>query len=230
MRKYSQVFESKNYNSKIEFTNIRPDLTVEGVKELCNIAKKKNYYAVCVRSKFINDAKSFLEDSSVKVVAIIDFPEIEGGKIGETKPKIKLKEVREAIINGADEVDIAVNTKAFVKAEDKTEVTQNLTTEIGDIANYCSSNGVLIKIVLETGTLLLDDIKLLCEICVKAGVHFVMTSTGYGKVGAELDKVKYMRRILPDYIKIKAAGGIRTEASAEEFLKYADRIGTSSEI
>ncbi len=227
MKKFSQ---HKNYYSKIEFTHIRPDITIEGLKEFCEIAKKKGYYAVCVRSKFVNDAKSFLDDSNVKVVTVIDFPEVEGAKIGETKSRIKLKEVRESIINGTDEIDVAINTKSFVKAEDKTNIIKDLTQEIGDISNYCSSNGVLIKIVLETGNLLLDDIKQLCEICVKAGVHFVMTSTGYSKVGAELDKVKYMRRILPDYIKIKAAGGIRTSEMAEEFLKYADRIGTSTEL
>ena len=229
MKKYSQT--SKNeISNKIEFTYIHSDANIEKIKNICNIAKERNYYAVCVRPDFITDAKSYLEHSNVKIVCVIDFPEIEGGKIGQKNLKVKMKDIRKAILDGVDEVDVAIDTKSYIKADDKTKITKDLTDEIIEMTHYCSANGVLIKIVLETGILLESEIKNLCDICVKAGVHFIMTSTGYGKVGAELEKVKYMRRILPNYIEIKASGGIRTKESAEEFLKYVDRIGTSTEL
>ena len=99
---------------------------------------------------------------------------------------------------------------------------------IQEIANECHKNGVLLKVVIESGMLSLEELKDMCGIVANGNVDFVQTSTGMKDVGAELSKIKELRRLLPDYIKIKAAGGIRSLEEANQFYPYVDRIGTSS--
>jgi len=208
------------YNNLIDFTILNDQASVDQIKEYCDIAKQYKFASVCVKPDNILYAKSFLEDSNVKVCTVISFPK------GTDSTIEKIKECTKALSDGADEVDVVMNyTKLLKKEEDAVE---DITTELRELTELTHSEGKIIKVIIESGILTFDQIRTVCECCVEAGVDFVKTSTGYAKVGAELDKVKFMRKILPDYIKIKASGGIRTIETIEEYAPYVDRIGMSA--
>lgn len=221
---------SNNYNRLIDYTYLKTDTNIDKIKQICNEAKEFKFYSVCIRPEFVSYAKEFLRDSNVKVCTVISFPE------GTDKPIMKYRESERCIIDGADEIDMVMNYKLLKKAskiedeEERNDELEIIRKEISDIARLCHGiNSVTLKVIIESGELTLEQTKLACDICVESGTDFVKTSTGYAKIGAEEDKVKFMRRMLPDSVKIKASGGIRTPEDIQRFVKAgADRIGTSS--
>jgi len=226
------INESKNnnrFNQIIDYTYLKLDANVDKIRQICDEAKESNFYSVCIRPEFVSDAKYFLKDSGVKVCTVISFPE------GTDKTTDKLNESEKAIINGADEIDMVMNYKLLKKAmnlddEMKKSKLNIVRNDISKMARLCHGiNSVLLKVIIESGDLTLEQTEMACKICVDAGADFVKTSTGFAKIGAEEDKVRYMRRILPDSVKIKASGGIRTLDDISRFVRAgADRIGTSS--
>jgi deoxyribose-phosphate aldolase len=221
---------NKRFNRIIDFTYLKEDANVEKIKEICDIAKQEQFYSVCIRPQFVSEAKKFLENSNIKICTVVSFPK------GDASTKEKLDETQKAISEGADEIDMVMNYNILLKwtseskPEKKKSLEENIFTDIRKVCEMChGSNSITLKVIIESGVLTFDQVKKACEICVKAGVDFVKTSTGYAQKGAEIDKVKYMREILPDHIKIKASGGIRTMTDIDNFVKAgADRIGTSS--
>ena len=227
------INENKNngkYNQIIDYTYLKNDANVDRIKQICNEAKEFGFYSVCIKPDYVSYAKEFLKGSNVKVCTVISFPE------GVNKTKEKMTETETAIINGADEIDMVMNYKLLkkatkiddeVKRKEKLDIVKD---DVAKIARICHGiNSVILKVIIESGELTLEQTKLSCEICVDAGVDFVKTSTGFAKKGAEEDKVKFMRRILPDSVKIKASGGIRTLEDIQRFVKVgADRVGTSA--
>jgi len=229
----SFINENKNnkgkYNQIIDYTYLKMDANVDRIKQICNEAKEFGFYSVCIKPDWVSYAKEFLKDSNVKVCTVISFPG------GTDKTNDKLKESERVIIDGADEIDVVMNYKLLKKAtnaddEKRKDMIDKIKNEITKIARLCHGiNSVILKVIIESGELTLEQTKLACEICVEAGVDFVKTSTGFTKKGAEIDKVKFMRKILPDRIKIKASGGIRTLEDIQRFVQAgADRVGTSS--
>jgi len=235
MKKFNDlIFENKQRNNKynkiIDFTYLKNDVTVDKIKEVCEIAKKYNFYSVCVKPEYVSYSKQFLMDSDIKVVTVISFPK------GNDKTKDKISQIEDSIIYGVDEIDMVMDyklLKSLSKITDSEKYEQKINiikNELFSVARLCHGiNSVILKIIIETGDLTLEQIKLSCDICVETGVDYVMTSTGLSKNGAEESKVRFMRKILPDSIKIKASGGIRTLNDIEKFVNNgADRIGTSS--
>lgn len=226
------INENKNfkYNKIIDYTYLKLDANIDKIREICNEAKNFNFYSVCIRPDYVSYAKEFLKDSNVKVCTVISFPN------GNDKLTDKYKESEKAIIDGADEIDMVMNYKLLKKVntinnqEEKNDKLNIIKNEICKISSLCHGlNSVILKVIIESGELTFDQVKLACDICIDCGVDFVKTSTGYAKIGAEIDKIKFMRKLLPDHIKIKASGGIRTIEDIEKFYKAgADRIGTSS--
>ena len=228
------INENKNNNSKfnqiIDYTYLKMDANVDRIKQICNEAKEFGFYSVCIKPDYVSYAKEFLKGSNVKVVTVISFPG------GTDKTIDKIKETERAIIDGADEIDMVMNYKLLKKAtnlsddEKKNSKLDIIRNEISKIARLCHGiNSAILKVIIESGELTLEQTKLACEICVEAGADFVKTSTGFAKKGAEEDKVKFMRKILPDSVKIKASGGIRTLEDIQRFVKAgADRVGTSA--
>lgn len=221
--------DPKRYNKIIDFTYLREDANIDRIEEICNMAKENGFYSVCIRPDYVSYAVNFLEGSDVKVVTVVSFPK------GEDKTQEKVVETQKSISNGADEVDMVMNWKLLQKwskeseDEKKKDIEQKLYDDIRRVADVChGSDSVVLKVIIESGELTLDQVKKACELCNKCGVDFVKTSTGYARP-AEIDKVRFMRSILPDHIKIKASGGIRTLQDIESFVNAgADRIGTSS--
>jgi deoxyribose-phosphate aldolase len=222
--------DPSRFNKAIDFTYLREDANIDKIQEICKMAKDNGFYSVCIRPDFVSYAVNFLENSGVKVCTVISFHE------GTDKTQQKVAETQKAIANGADEIDMVMNWKLLYKwskesdKEKKTDIEQKMYDDIRKVADIChNANSVTLKVIIESGELTLDQVQKACELCTKAGVDFIKTSTGYASKGAEIDKVRFMRSILPDHIKIKASGGIRTIQDIENFINAgADRIGTSS--
>jgi deoxyribose-phosphate aldolase len=222
--------DPKRYNQIIDYTYLREDANIDKIEEICRQAKENGYYSVCIRPDFVSYAVNFLEGSNVKVCTVISFHE------GTDKTQEKVVETEKSIANGADEIDMVMNWKLLQKwakesdDEKKKDIEQKVYDDIRKVADVChGSDSVILKVIIESGELTLEQVKKACELCTKAGVDFVKTSTGYASKGAEIDKVRFMRSILPDHIKIKASGGIRTLQDIETFVNAgADRVGTSS--
>lgn len=238
MQKFSIILEGnqgiKNYNHMIDYTSLKEDNNIDKIESVCRDAKEGKYYSVCIKPDFISVAKSFLDGSDVKVCSVISFP----GGIDSTKDKIV--EASKAIAEGADEIDVVMNYKKLIKGVDEKDekILEYVEDEIRELTSLChGENNVVIKVIIETDLLDLEKIKKACEICQKAGVDYVKTSTGYVEVAKQelldqkLKKVKYMKDILGDRTFIKVSGGIKTIEDIEKCLQAgADRIGTSAKI
>jgi len=135
-----------------------------------------------------------------------------------------LEEAQKAIELGADEIDVVMNYHQLKSGE-----IEKVKNEIKLLSNFIHKNNSILKIIIESGLLTMDEVRRSCELCVEAQVDFVKTSTGMVQPAAEVGKSKIMRKILPKNIKIKASGGIKTFEQVKAFYEAgADRIGTSS--
>ncbi len=206
--------------SVIDHTILRPDCTPEDIQILCQEAKKYSFVAVCVPPYFVKNAVRILDESTVKVATVVGFP------MGYACTPAKVEEVKRAVEEGADEVDVVVNICAV-----KNKHWSYVKNDIDSMAMATHSRGKIVKVILETGLLTEEEIKQLCEICNQVGVNFVKTSTGMNGEGATIKAVQFLREHLDDNIKIKASGGIRDKAATERFIEAgASRIGTSAGI
>lgn len=228
---YNKIYENKsNYNNKIDYTYLKDNATVDDIKQLCEEAEENNFYSICIRPSFVATAKAFLDDTNIKICTVIDFPN------GNNSTMNKLKESDEAIIDGADEIDVVIDYKKIKKLSISTDdeynnIYQDVLNDIKNVTRTAHKNGIIFKAIIEIEELNFNQIKLACEICTEAGVDFIKTSTGFSKnkdsFDKKIEKIKYIRKITPEYIKIKASGGIRNQQQINQLLSYVDRIGTS---
>lgn len=209
-----------NLANHIEHTNLKPNAVNEDIIKLCNEAMEYGFYGVCVAPYFVQLAKKTLKKSEVKIISVAGFP------FGYNTVSSKVEETKKAINSGADEVDMVANIAAF-KSGDLATV-QN---DIQAVVTACHLQNKLVKVIIETCYLNEEEIKLLCKICADCEADFVKTSTGFGTDGASIEAVKIMRKCLPAKTKIKAAGGIKSKAFAQELVAAgATRIGSSASI
>jgi deoxyribose-phosphate aldolase len=202
----------------IEHTNLKPDSTLSDITRLCEQAIEHHLYGVCVAPYYVQHAKKIIKKAPVKIITVVGFP------LGYSTVAAKVEETKKAIISGADEMDMVMNIAAF-KSGDMATV-QN---DIQAVTTACHLQNKVVKVIIETSYLTDDEIRNACRICADCEVDFVKTSTGFSSVGATLEAVTLMRKVLPAKIKIKAAGGIRTAEEAYKFIQAgAARIGTSS--
>ena len=204
----------------IDHTILKPGITSEDVKAKCQEAKDNGFAAVCIPPYFAHEAASLLEDSRVKVATVIGFP------MGYSVVSAKVEEIKKAVNDGAEELDAVINLCAV-----KSGNWNYIRNEIESLTTACHMKGRILKLIIETGMLTEDEIRQVCELSAVADVDYVKTSTGINGPGANPEVVKLLREILPKRIKIKASGGIRDRAFAEQLIEAgADRIGTSSGI
>jgi deoxyribose-phosphate aldolase len=209
-----------NIASKIDHTLLKADCTQNDIINLCKEAIENNFYSVCVPPSYVKLASEVLSETEVKVCTVIGFP------LGYQTTGNKLFEADEAIAAGATEVDMVVNISAF-----KSGNMPVITNEINRMTLMVQQKKALLKVIIETAYLNREEIKSLCEICAKAKVDFVKTSTGYAERGATVEDVVFMRSILPPSVSIKASGGIKTKEDAVKLLEAgAERLGTSSGV
>jgi deoxyribose-phosphate aldolase len=207
--------------SYIDHTLLRPDATEEQVLQLCDEACSYSFAAVCIAPCYVQLARERLGPGTlVKIATVVGFP------LGYQHTKVKFLEAHQAIEDGAREIDVVMNISAFKSG--KYAYVEN---ELGDLAKFCHLKEAELKVIIETALLSKEEIEKACEICVAAGADFVKTSTGFAGGGAKVEDILLMRRVLPNHIKIKASGGIKTFADAQALIQAgADRLGCSASI
>lgn len=216
------------YSSIIEYTNLKPGTNKEDINKLIKEAETNGFYAVTVPPDMVDHAVYTISDpTKLKVVSIVSFPE------GDNTESEKLLQTTELIINGVNEIDMVMDykllKKAYTEEDDELQKStyEQIEQEIRTISNECHKNGIILKVIIESGELTLEQVTKACELISNGGADYLATSTGTKTKGVEFDKVKEMRRVLPEYIKIKVMGGIRTIQQCQELYPYIDRIGTS---
>ena len=208
----------KNLASYIDHTLLAQDASFNQIKKLCDEAKEHNFCSVCVNSSYVAFAKENTKDSNVKVCSVVGFP------LGAMSTKAKAYEAKEAIKDGADEIDMVINV-GWLKSG-RVDLVK------GDIkALREATEGKVLKVILETALLNEEEIKEVCQIAKELKVDFVKTSTGFSTRGASLEDIKIFKSVVGDEIGIKASGGIRSYEKAIEMIEAgATRLGTSSGI
>ena len=205
-------------NKYIDHTLLKQDATENQIDCLLSEAREYDFASVCVNPTWVKHAKKGLEGSDVKVCTVVGFP------LGATTPAVKAFETKEAIQNGADEIDMVINVGALKSG--------NLALVESDICAVVEASGdKLVKVIIET-CLLTDQEKVVaCQLAQKAGADFVKTSTGFSTGGATIADVKLMRETVGPDMGVKAAGGARSYADALAFVEAgATRIGTSAGV
>lgn len=199
----------------IDHSMLKPEMTDEEIEDGCKLADRYKVAAVSVRPGDVKLAKKVLKDSEVLIDTIIGFPH------GTTTTLTKVTEAKEAIENGAAELDVVLNI-GKLKSKDFKYVKQDLQA----VAEIAKKNRVIIKVIFENCYLSEDEIIAACKICNEIGVDFIKTSTGFGSGGA-LDKdLKLMRKYAKPGIQLKAAGGVRSlERAIEVKMLGCTRFG-----
>ena len=205
-----------NYNKMIDHTVLKADTPLETVKRICDEAMEYGFASVCINPCHVAYCADYLKDSDVNVCTVIGFP------LGANTSAVKAFETKDAIANGAAEIDMVMNIGALKdKNYDLVRDDVKAVTE--------AANGTLVKVILETCLLTEDEIKKACELCVEAKADYVKTSTGFSTRGATIEDVRIMKEAVHGKAKVKAAGGVRTPEDMVKIVAAgADRIGTSA--
>ncbi|MBL0217774.1 MAG: deoxyribose-phosphate aldolase [Myxococcales bacterium] len=202
----------------IDHTLLKPEATRDEVVKLCEEARKYRFASVCVNTTWVGLCKSLLAGTDVMVCAVVGFP------LGAMAPTAKAYEARDAMRQGAEEIDMVINIGAL-KSRDYETVFE----DICRVVKSAAPAGV--KVILETSALDTEQKIIGCALSKLAGAAFVKTSTGFGKGGATVEDVELMRRIVGGDVGVKASGGVRT---AEDVLKMAqagaNRVGASASV
>lgn len=207
-----------NYSKFIDHTNLKQDASINDIKTLCEEAIKFDFMSVCINPCFVKYAHDVLLDSEVKVCTVIGFP------LGANATKTKVYETKQALKDGADEIDMVLNVSAL--KDKKYDYVKN---EISKIKKVCKNK--ILKVILETCLLTDEEIVKACELSLEAKADFVKTSTGFSKGGATVEAVALMRKTVGDKCGVKASGGVKTFEDMQKMIDAgASRIGTSSGV
>lgn len=202
----------------IDHTLLKADATREQILKVCAEARQYKFASVCVNPTWVATVAGELQGSGVKTCTVIGFP------LGATTSFAKAAETRDAIANGADEVDMVINIGALKAGEDRL-------VEDDVRAVVQAAGGRLVKCIIEAAMLSDEEVVCACQLAVKGGVDFVKTSTGFGPGGATVHHVALMRKTVGDKIGVKASGGIHDFPSAVALIEAgANRIGASASI
>lgn len=200
--------------NKVDHTLLNPAATLDEIKAVCDDGIKYKTASVCIPASYVKAAKEYVGDG-LKICTVIGFPN------GYSTTATKCFETRDAILNGADEIDMVINIGWL-----KDKRYDDILNEIKLIKAEC--NGKILKVIIET-CLLTDEEKIkMCQIVSASGADFIKTSTGFSVGGATREDIALFAQNVADHVKIKAAGGISTLTDAENFVDLgASRLGTS---
>ncbi|PIC65431.1 deoxyribose-phosphate aldolase [Sporosarcina sp. P13] len=210
---------TRNYAAYIDHTLLKADATKEQVLELCEEAKTYAFASVCINPTWVKTAADTLQGTAVKVCTVIGFP------LGASTTAMKIFETKNAIDNGASEIDMVLNIGALHSG-----LLEQVQQDIEGVV-AASKGKAIVKVIIETS--LLNDVqkRRACELAVLAGADFVKTSTGFSTGGATPEDVKLMRSVVGPKIGVKASGGVRSLADVEKMIEVgATRIGASSGV
>jgi len=203
----------------IDHTLLKPDATEDEINKLCDEAVEYGFYSVCVNSCWVEHCAKRLRGTGIKVASVVGFP------LGAMDSRSKSFETRNAVENGASEIDMVMNIGAMKSGNLKW-----VEDDIKWVLRACRPVTVL-KVILENALLTDSEKVIACQIAQKAGAHFVKTSTGFAKSGATVEDVALMRRTVGPVMGVKAAGGVRDFETARAMIEAgATRIGASSSV
>ena len=212
--------EKKDLAQMVDHTQLRAYAVTEDFEKLCKEAADYGFKMVAINSYPVKLCSRLLKGTGVHVGAAIGFP------LGQTTIENKVHETKQAIEDGADEIDYVINI-GRLKEKDYDYIEKEMT----EIVKVCRENNILSKVIFENCYLTDEEKIKVSEIAVKVKPDFIKTSTGFGTGGATLEDVKLMKSVVKDEVKVKAAGGIR---DLDTFLAMveagAERIGTSAGI
>lgn len=203
----------------IDHTLLKADASKEEIKALCEEAKQYGFYSVCVNGANVAFAYEHLKESPVKVAAVVGFP------LGAAKSKVKAFETKNAVEDGASEIDMVINIGAL-KEGNREEVLKDIKAVVNS-----AKGKAIVKVIIETCLLSHNEKILACKLAKEAGAHFVKTSTGFSKGGATVEDVRLMRETVGPQVGVKASGGIRDFKTALAMIEAgASRIGASASV
>ena len=201
---------------KIDHTMLKAEAGKESILRYCEEAKANGFASVCVNTCYVPLVAKALSRSAVKTCCVVGFP------LGAMSTKAKAFEAKQAVADGADEVDMVIQIGAL-KDKDYDYVKEDIKAVVE------ASKPAIVKVIIETCLLTIEEIKKASALSEEAGAHFVKTSTGFSTGGATVEDVKLMKESVSDKMKIKASGGIRSREFAEELLAAgADRLGVGN--
>lgn len=202
----------------IDHTLLKPESTQDQILKLCEEAKEYDFASVCVNPYWVSTCAKALDGTDVKVCTVIGFP------LGAATSAVKAFETKDAIANGAGEVDMVLNI-GEMKAGHYEAVQKDVEAVVA------AADGICVKVILENCLLSKEEIVKACELCAAAKADFVKTSTGFSVSGATPEDVKRMKDAVKGQCQVKAAGGVRTYEDMEKMIEAgADRIGTSAVV
>lgn len=202
----------------IDHTLLKPQADKAAIENLCAEARKYGFFSVCVNPYWVSFCKQQLQGSGVKVCTVIGFP------LGANTTQTKVFEAKDALSNGADELDMVVNLGA-VKTQDWDTVLKDI-----EAVRHTGEHFTL-KVIIETSVLTDEEKVKLCQLCAQAGADFVKTSTGFTGGGATVEDVRLMRAHIPANMQVKASGGVRTRQDFDAMVAAgATRIGASAGV
>jgi len=204
----------------IDHTLLKPDATADKIAQLCFEAKKYHFASVCVNPTNVKLCADLLRGSDVKVCTVIGFP------LGATTTEVKVAETKNALDNGATEIDMVMNIGAL-KAGD----TELVAHDIHEVVQATHAANAILKVIIETALLTDEEKTVACLLAKEAGADYVKTSTGFSSGGATVHDVALMRKAVGPNLGVKAAGGIHSHEEAEQMIAAgATRIGASAGI
>lgn len=208
-----------NLAKYIDHTILKPETSRQEVIQVCKEARDNGFFSVCVNPYYVSLVKKELEGSDVKVCSVIGFP------LGASVTEVKAAETKQAIADGANEIDMVLNVAAMKNGE--------LDYVLADIKGVVAAleGKAILKVILENCLLTKEEIVKACELSVEAGAHFVKTSTGFSKGGATTEDIALMRKTVGPNIGVKASGGVRDRETALAMVEAgASRIGASASV
>ncbi len=212
--------EDRSLAGMIDHTLLKPDATSDKIAQLCFEARKYHFASVCVNPTHVKLCADLLRDSDVKVCTVIGFP------LGATSTEVKTFETRNALDNGATEIDMVINIGAL-KAGDADLVAR----DIRGVVEVAHAANALVKVIIETALLTDEEKVVACLLAKEAGADYVKTSTGFSGGGATVHDIELMRRTVGPSLGVKASGGIHTHEEAEALVAAgATRIGASAGV
>lgn len=204
----------KEILSKCDHTLLGQTATWQDIKAICDDGVKYSTASVCIPPCYVKKAKEYVGDS-LKICTVIGFPN------GYNTTAVKVYETTDAILSGADEIDMVINIGAL-----KEGLYDFVRDEIAEIKKACGSK--ILKVIVETCLLTEEEIKVTCRLVTEAGADYIKTSTGFSTAGATLKDVEIMVKNVGEGVLVKAAGGIKDLKDAEDFINIgASRLGTS---
>ncbi|MBC8095838.1 MAG: deoxyribose-phosphate aldolase [Akkermansiaceae bacterium] len=202
----------------IDHTLLKPDATAKDIEQLCVEARTHHFHSVCVNGTWVDQARTLLEDTDIKVACVIGFP------LGATSIDVKRFEAEAAIDDGAQEIDLVINIGRLKEGNDK-----YVLRELRDVVEAADERTV--KVILEICLLTTDEKLRACELVLESAAHFVKTSTGFSTSGATIEDVSLLREAVGPKFGVKASGGIRDIKTALAMIDAgATRLGTSAGI